>query len=86
MESPLQQVASLQLSVKLASAVLGILVIHAAFLLLEEYCLIIFSRQTRDIIFGSLLSSSDMLSLSYYCPPIKPDSALRNLMCSAFDR
>jgi len=36
MESPLQQVTSLQLSVKLASAVLGILVIHAAFLLLER--------------------------------------------------
>jgi len=36
MESPLQQVASLQLSVKLASAVLGILLIHAAFRLLER--------------------------------------------------
>jgi small-conductance mechanosensitive channel len=35
MESPLQQVASLQLSVKLAFAVLGILLIYAAFRLLE---------------------------------------------------
>ena len=35
MESPLQQVASLQLSVKLAFAVLGILAIYAAFRLLE---------------------------------------------------